>query len=190
MEARMHEMARIFVANGFGFGKYWSGYIFAKNPKDQHFFYLADSKMAFLSAGVDEDGEKTILETSDAFSEEDINRFFKVDFRKKSTIEWLGEPVNIYLCCHNEEKMSLNIKYYMWPAVKIDFSKEIKPNTIVVYDRFYPQEKLENLKLEAKRLGIDAKVEFWSMLKMLTMGDRFGELAPKVCMEMVANARK
>lgn len=187
MDARMYEMAQIFVGNGYGFGKYWSGYIFAKNPKDKHFFYIADSKMAILSAAVDEDGDKTILEASEELSEEFINRYVKVDFAKKSNIEWLGKDVNFYLCCGDEEKVKYNIMYYMWPAVKLTFDKEIKPNTVVVYDRFLPQEELESLKKQAENLP---PVEFWSMTKMLMMGDRFGELAPKVCLEMIMEKDK
>ena len=190
MEARMYEMAQIFVGNGYGFGKYWSGYIFGKNPKDKHFFYIADSKMAIPSAAVDEDGEKTILEASEELSEEFINQYVKVDFSKKSSIEWLGKEVNFFLCCGDEEKMRYNIMYYFWPAVKLTFDKEIKSNTIVAYDRFYSKDELENMKKQTKILSENAPVEFWSMTKMLMMGDRFGELAPKVCLEMIMEKDK
>lgn len=190
MDARMYDMAQIFVANGYGFGKYWSGYIFGKNPKDKHFFYMADSKMAILSAAVDEDGEKTILEAAESFTEEYLNKYFKVSFDKKSSIQWIGKEVNIMLCCSEEEQTKYNITYYMWPAVKLNFTKELLPNTIVVYDRFYPQSTLDDLKIQAHELGEDAPVEFWSMLKMLTLGDRFGELAPKVCLEMIMEKDK
>ncbi|OJU36195.1 MAG: hypothetical protein BGN96_04605 [Bacteroidales bacterium 45-6] len=185
MEARMREMAQILVGNGFGFGKYWSGYIFGKNPKDKHFLYLSDSKMAILSAAVEEDGEKTILEAADSFPEEYLNSYFKVCYDKKSAIEWIGKEVNILLCCGDEEKVRHNIMYYMWPAVKLNFVKELCGNTIVVYDRFFPNSILDDLRIQAQELGMASSVEFWSMLKMLTLGDRFGELAPKVCMEMI-----
>jgi hypothetical protein len=190
MEARMHQMARILVANGYGFGKYWSGYIFAKNPKDSHFLYLADSRMAILLAAADEDGEKTILQAADSFSEEQLNQYFRVDFQKSSNIEWIGQTVNIMLCCSDEEKMRNNIMYYLWPAVKVNFTSQLMPNTIVVYDRFYPSTTLDDLKIQAQETMISSVVEFWSMLKMLTMGDRFGELAPKVCLEMIIEKDK
>jgi hypothetical protein len=190
MEARMYEMTQILVANGYGFGKYWSGYIFGRNPKDKHFLYLSDSKMAILSAAVDEDGEKSILEAADSFTEEYLNRYFKVSYDKKSSIEWIGKEVNILLCCSDEEKMRHNIMYYMWPAVKLNFVKELSSNTIVVYDRFFPSSTLDDLKIQAQELGIASSVEFWSMLKMLTLGDRFGELAPKVCLEMIMEKDK
>jgi hypothetical protein len=190
MEARMYEMTQVLVANGFGFGKYWSGYIFGKNPKDKHFLYLSDSKMAILSAAVDEDGEKSILEAADSFSEEQLNRYFKVCFDKKSSIEWIGKEVNVFLCCGDEVKVRHNIMYYMWPAVKLNFVKALTANTIVVYDRFYPSSTLDDLKIQAQGLGVASAVEFWSMLKMLTLGDRFGELAPKVCLEMIMEKDK
>jgi hypothetical protein len=60
-----NSFAQLFVGNGFGFGKYWAGYIFGKNPKDQHFLYLGEGRMAILSAGIDEDGEKSILVAAD-----------------------------------------------------------------------------------------------------------------------------
>lgn len=190
MEVGVCEMAQVLVGNGFGFGKYWSGYIFGKNPKDKHFLYLSDSKMAILSAAVDEDGEKTILEAADSFTEEHLNQYFKISFDKKSSIEWIGKEVNIFLCCGDEEKNRHNIMYYMWPAVKLNFVKELTGNTIVVYDRFFPTSTLDSLRIQAHELGIASSVEFWSMLKMLTLGDRFGELAPKVCMEMIVEKDK
>lgn len=60
-------MARMLVANGYGFGKYWSGYIFGKTAKGPHFIYLTDKKMAILSAGIDEDGKK-------AYDKKEINK--------------------------------------------------------------------------------------------------------------------
>lgn len=181
----MYDMARLFVANGYGFGKYWSGYIFAKTAKDSHFLYLADSRMAVLSAGVDEDGEKEIILAADQLSKEQLDAYFTLDYTQKSAIDWLERTVNIVLCCKDAQAMQNNIKYYMWPAVKLNFTDTLLENTIVAYDRFCSADVLEKLKQEADSKNIRSSIEFWSMVKMLTLGDRFGELAPKVCMESV-----
>jgi hypothetical protein len=181
----MHDMARLFVSNGFGFGKYWSGYIFGKCAKDSHFLYLADNKMAVLSAGIDEDGEKTILEAADSFTEKQLSRYFSLNFSKTSAIDWLETQVNVVLLCEKEKEAANNLIYFTWPAVKLNFTKTIQENTIVAYDRFASCEKLESLKEEAERKGIADRIEYWSMLKLLALSDRFGEFAPKVCMSAV-----
>lgn len=183
MESRIHDMAQLFVANGFGFGEYWNGYIFGKTAKDEHFLYLGDNKMAILSAGIDEDGEKTILAAGDELSREQLNSYFQLDYNKETKIEWFEKEVHILLLCKKEEEVRDNIIYFMWPAVRLKFVTEIKKNTIVIYDRFISKETLESLKTEAKENGLSEKVEFWSMMKCLTFTDKFGEFAPKICMD-------
>ena len=191
MEKRMHDMAQMLVANGYGFGKYWSGYIFGKTAKDDHFIYLADNRMAILSAGIDEDGEKSILEAADSFSREQLDRFFRIDdYDKTTSIEWIGKEVNFILLCDKPDLVRNNTAYFMWPAVKLSFTDELKENSIVVYDRSTPTPKIEALKTEAREKGIGDKVEFWNMVKHLAFTDRFGEFAPKVCMEAVVQFAK
>ena len=184
MEKRIHDIAGLFVANGYGFGKYWNGYIFGKNPKDEYSFFISDNRMAVLSAGIDEDGQKSIVTASDTFRNNELDAYFALDHHKTSAIQWLDANVNmLLLTVENKERLQNNIGYYMWPAVDIRFTSELTENTIVVYDRDCPYEKMEKLQKEAEEKNISGKVEYWSMVKMLTMGDRFGELAPQVCME-------
>jgi len=191
MEKRMHDMARMLVANGYGFGKYWSGYIFGKTARDDHFIYLSDNRMAILSAGIDEDGEKSILEAADTLSHEQLDRFFMIgDYDKATPIEWLEKEVNFILLCDKPELVRNNTAYFMWPAVKLSFTDELKENSIVVYDRFAPAAKIEALKTEAREKGISHQVEFWPMVKHLALTDRFGEFAPRVCMEAVVQFAK
>jgi hypothetical protein len=183
-------MARILVANGYGFGKYWSGYIFGKTAKDPHFVYLSDNKMAILSAGIDEDGEKSILDAADELSHKQLYPYFNIDYSKRTHIEWIGRKINFILLCEKEETVKNNTAYFMWPAIKLDFSPDIKENTIVVYDRRVSPERIEKLKSEAEYKGIIDKVEFWTMVKHLMLTDRFGEFAPKICMEAVTMPTK
>lgn len=191
MEKRMHDMARMLVANGYGFGKYWSGYIFGKTAKDAHFIYLSDNRMAILSAGIDEDGEKSILEAADTLSREQLDSFFRIgDYDKATPIEWLEKEVNFILLCDKPELVRNNTAYFMWPAVKLSFTDELRENSVVVYDRFTPAVKIEALRTEAQEKGISHKVEFWPMVKHLALTDRFGEFAPKVCMEAVVQFAK
>jgi hypothetical protein len=178
----MHDMARLFVANGYGFGKYWAGHVFAKTVKDAHFLYLAEDRMAILSSGVDEDGEKEILAAAEHFTPEELSRYFRLDYHRISNIDWF-QPVNVLLRCQKEASVRDSLIYYTWPAVKLDFTTGLAENTIVVYDRFTPEESLEALRNESVAKNLSEYVEFWSMVKLLAMGDRFGELAPKVCME-------
>jgi hypothetical protein len=185
MEARMHELAKIMVANGFGFGKYWAGYVFARTAKDAFVLYLADNKMAVLSEETEEDGERKIIEASDSFSPETLQRYFGIDIDKTSSIDWLEKTVHLVLLCADKEKVRSNTLYFMWPAVKLRFPDEITENTIVVYDRQTPQAELEACRDKIKRESLADCVEFWSMLKLLAVTDRFGELAPKTCMESV-----
>lgn len=182
MESRIHDMAQLFVANGFGFGKYWNGYIFGKTAKDEHFLYLAENKMAILSAGIDEDGEKTILIAGDELSREQLNSHFQMDYNKETKIEWFEKEVHVLLLCKKKEEVRDNIIYFMWPAVKLKFVTEITENTLIIYDRFISKEILESLKTEAKEKDLSHTVEFWSMVKCLSLTDKFGEFAPKVCM--------
>jgi len=184
MEKRMHDMASLFVANGFGFGEYWTGYIFARNAKDNYSLYLTDTRMAVLSAGIDEDGEKGIVVATDHFTGEELNSWFSLDHSKKSLIDWF-KPVNFVLLCKDKATMRNNISYYFWPAVKTSFSTVPSANSIVVYDRFVFQEVLDDIKEIAKNNGITGQIEYWSVIKLLTYGDKFGSLAPKVCMESI-----
>jgi hypothetical protein len=185
MSSLFNSVTQLFVGNGFGFGKYWAGYIFGKNPKDQHFLYLGEGRMAILSAGIDEDGEKSILVATDEFSLAQLSEYFPLDASKHSAINWLDQTVHVILLCEKPDTVRSNMRYYMWPAVTLDFTTELSENTIVIYDRFTPAAQLQSLKNEAQAKGVAGKTEFWSMLKFLTMGDRFGELAPKICMESV-----
>ncbi|KAA6344558.1 hypothetical protein EZS27_007828 [termite gut metagenome] len=180
----MQKWAQLFVANGYGFGKYWAGYVFGKSPKDPYFFYLTEQKMAVLSAGIDEDGERGVVVASEAFTFAELSVYFPLDYSKTSAIEWF-QPVNVLLLCQKVESVRKSFIYYTWPVLKLNFISELNKNTIVVYDRFVAKETLEDLKKEAASRKIDDKVEFWSMVKLLALGDRFGELAPKVCMESI-----
>lgn len=184
----MQEWTQLFVANGYGFGQYWAGYVFGKSPKDPYFFYLTDKKMAILSAGIDEDGERGIVMASEAFSPAELSVYFPLDYSKTSAIQWF-QPVNVLLLCRKAASVRENFIYYTWPALQLNFVTEISENTIVVYDRFTAKETLEDLKKETAGKGTGNKVEFWSMLKLLALGDRFGELAPKVCIESIPEIR-
>jgi hypothetical protein len=188
MEKRMHDMAGLFVANGYGFGEYWAGYIFARTTKDEYFFYLSENRMAVLSSGIDEDGEKKIVAAADTFSNEELSAWFRLNYGKTSLIDWF-QTVNVLLVCEETPHIRNNLIYYTWPAVKLNFVRAISANTLVVYDRFTPQEMLERLKNEAATKSLASQVEFWSIVKLLAMGDRFGELAPKVCMESIPDAK-
>ncbi|KAA6301760.1 MAG: hypothetical protein EZS26_002069 [Candidatus Ordinivivax streblomastigis] len=180
----MQKWAQLFVANGYGFGKYWTGYVFGKTPKAPHFFYLTENRMAILSAGIDEDGERSIVVASDEFTPAELSVYFRLDYSKTSAIQWF-QPINVLLLCQKKESVRESFIYYTWPALKLNFVAELSENTIVVHDRFTDKDTLEGLKKEATSRKIDDKVEFWSMVKLLTMGDRFGELAPKICMESI-----
>lgn len=185
MEQRMYKMAGMLLANGFGFGKYWNGYIFGKTAKDPHFIYLCDNKMAILSAGIDEDGEKSILKAADELSKEELNDFFNLDYDKQASIEWLGKKINMILLCDNADEVKKNTIYFTWPAIDLEFTEELKRNTIVVYDRFTPKETIEKRIKEANDKDISKQVEFWTMLKLISFTDRFGEFAPKICIESI-----
>ncbi|GHV31382.1 hypothetical protein FACS1894177_05860 [Bacteroidia bacterium] len=185
----MRKWTRLFVANGYGFGKYWTGYVFAKTPKAPYFFYLTDKKMAILSAGIDEDGERSIVTASDEFTLEELAVYFQLDYSKTSAIEWF-EPVNVLLLCQKPESVQRSFVYYTYPVLQLNFVTALSENTIVVYDRFTDKNTLDELDEKAVRRNIDDKVEFWSMVKLLALGDRFGELAPKVCMESIPQLNK
>jgi hypothetical protein len=183
-------MAKLFVANGYAFGEYWAGYIFTRTLKDPYAFYLAREKMAVLSAQPDvEDGEREIIAAADTFTLEELSVYFPLDFKKTSNIDWL-RSVNVLLLCADETKVRLNLLYYTWPAVQLRFVSEIEANTLVIYDRFTPNDTLQSLQKEALTKGITAEIERWSMVKLLIMGDRFGELAPHICIEAIENKEK
>lgn len=184
MEEKMNNTVRLFVANGFGFGKYWAGYIFAKTIKDKYFLYLANNRMAILSSSEDEDREKKIIVTSEEFQQKELSVYFNLDYGKISKIDWL-QVVNIMLFCKNKMHIRNNLIYYTYPAVNLNFVSDMQANTIIVYDRFVSKHLLEKLKDNITLKDLIGKVEFWSMLKLLAMGDRFGELAPKICMESI-----
>jgi hypothetical protein len=185
METTNHEWAKVMVANGFGFGKYWAGYVFARTAKDPFLLYLTDHKMAVLSQETEEDGERQIIEASDRLPLETLQRYFGIDPGKKSSIDWLGQPVHLLLLCADKEKVRNNTLYFMWPAVQLRFVNEVTTNTIIVYDRQTPQAELDACREKVRRDTLEEGVEFWSMLKLLAVTDRFGELAPKTCMESV-----
>jgi hypothetical protein len=189
METRVHDMARLFVANGFGFGQYRSGYIFARTPKDAWFFYLSDRKMAILSAGIDADGERDIVAEAEAFAPEALADRFGLDLGKTSAIDWL-RPVRVILRCDNAPTVRNNLIYYTWPALRLEFVTAVAANTLVVCDRSTPPDVIEALRQEAIAAGVDGQIEWWSMLKLLAMGDRFGELAPKICMSAIPSIRE
>jgi hypothetical protein len=179
-------MAKLFVANGYGFGKYWTGNIFVRALKDPYAFYLGDGKMAILSAQPDdEDGERQIIAAADTFTKKELLKYFPLlDFGKISNIDWL-KPVNVMLICNDESNVRDSLVYYTWPAVDLHFVKEIGTNALIVYDRFTPQDLFDSLQKEADVKGITAEVEYWSMVKLLAIGDRFGELAPAICLESI-----
>ncbi|MDR1672925.1 MAG: hypothetical protein LBS09_05645 [Bacteroidales bacterium] len=174
----------LFTGNGFGFGKYWAGYVFAKSAKDRYFLYLGDDRMAILSAAIDEDGEKTIVTTADEFTPQQLSEYFQLDYNRQSTIEWIDHTVNVLLLCNKPDTTRNNILYYMWPAVNLNFCTELCDNCIVVYDNTTDKNSLEALK-ETTQKNRTHKTEFWTMIKLLAIGDRFGELAPKICMETI-----
>ncbi|MDR3193773.1 MAG: hypothetical protein LBT76_00600 [Tannerella sp.] len=187
MEKRMHDMVRLFVANGYGFGKYRAGYIFAKTLKDDSFFYLTKDKMAVLSSSMDEEDEKQTVIAAGQLAFSELAPYFQLDSRRISRIDWLC-PVNVILLCEKAETVRSQLLYYTWPAVALRFTAELSENTLVIYDRFTPPARLEFLRREAAaNRHISDSTEYWSMLKLLAIGDRFGELAPKVCMETVLN---
>jgi hypothetical protein len=191
MEKRMYDMAKLFVGNGFGFGKYWAGYVFAKSPKDPCLFYISEQKMAILSASPDdEDGEREIILAADDFSPEELAPYFKLNHGKYSKINWLQQPVNVILLCEQQITVRNNMLYYMWPAVQLNFVSEPAENTLIIYDRFASKERLERLKAQSVAQDTAGETEYWSMVKLLAMGDRFGELAPKVCMSSVPGIRQ
>ncbi|KAA6331888.1 hypothetical protein EZS27_019553 [termite gut metagenome] len=183
-------MAKLFVANGYAFGEYWAGYIFTRTLQNPYAFYLAREKMAVLSAQPDvEDGEREIIAAADTFTLEELSVYFPLDFKKTSNIDWL-RSVNVLLLCADETKVRLNLLYYTWPAVQLRFVSEIEANTLVIYDRFTPNDALQSLQKEALTKGITAEIERWSMVKLLVMGDRFGELAPHICIETIEKKGK
>lgn len=71
----------------------------------------------------------------------------------------------------------------MYPAVKLNFISEIAANTLIIYDRFVPADKLDALRSESAVKNVSDKVEFWSMIRLLTIGHSFGEMAPGMCIK-------
>jgi hypothetical protein len=183
-----HYIASFLIANRFGFGKYWNGIIFAKHPKAEYSLYVTDSKMAILSQGIDEDGERTIVADSDCFSTEELEAYFSIDYTKSSQINWF-QPVNFVLFCENTKLTRNNIIYFMWPAVKMRFQESLtSPNTVIVYDKQTSPDLLHALQMKTSEAPFVGRVEFWSTLKLVDFCERMGNFAPKECQESTIKA--
>jgi|GEM_PF-914714 len=173
----MNEIANLFLGNGYGFGKYEKGYLFIKHPSDQFLLYLTTERMYVLTKN-----ERLTVHESAHFTQEELDEYFTLDFEKRAAINWL-RPLRVMLLCDEPEITRKNFIYFYWPTVDVTFTDEMAANTLVIYDRTTPHEKIEELKQLALHKGIAANVEFWSKIKFITHSDRMGYLAPKGCID-------
>ncbi|MEI7676218.1 MAG: hypothetical protein WCJ03_05510 [Bacteroidales bacterium] len=177
MEKEILEVASLFIGNGYGFGKYEDGFLFMKGPSDPYLLYLTQNRITILT-----NKDRTIVWEFTSFSPEALSGYFELNVLKKTTINWF-ETVNVLILTADFEMTKKNIIYFFYPAVQLNFVDEIVPNTIVIYDRTVPNEVIEKINMEVRTHGIIEKTEFWSKIKLITVSERMGYLAPKGCFD-------
>lgn len=188
MKLSLIDTAKLFIGNGYGVGKSNKRYLFAKHANTGYALSLGEEDAEILSEADPENlEERKPIARLQEIDKESLSPYFTLDEGKRSNIDWLGTTVNFLLIVPESELQKLKnyVLYCTWPALDIAFVDIPTKNTIITFDRTCSPELRKKIEDEISAKGLESNTEIWSMTKLFTMADRFGELAPEMCMEVV-----